>query len=342
MTTGFLAKRAAWACVLLCAVVAHAQITSGRVTSVDLLVRVTLPSDQSAGDRIRVELLNDQGTPVGETFTNSEGRASFHVTAAGAYLLKASGIPIEGTVTETVRIEDMDRSRTVFLRAKPKVDSTTVSSSAGKQPTVTSAAELRIPSDAQKAFHKGMDAWERKDFDKAAQHFQKATELYPAYDTAYNNLGVMYYQTNQMEKAREAFEKSVALNDKNADADRNLARILIHDGNYARANQLLKRSLVVEPLNPVTLTLLCVSDIESGDLDGALAAARKAHQLPHEGYPVVHYVAGRVLEQQGKPQEAFAEYQTYLQESPNGAEASQVRSALARLNAGVRSPSSPQ
>lgn len=342
MMTGFRAKRAAWACLLLCTFVARAQVIPSRTTSVDLLVRVTFPSDQSAGDRIRIELVNEQGVQVGETFTNSEGRASFHLNASGAYQLKASGIPIEGTVTETVRIEDMDKSRTVFVRVKPKVDSTTVSSSTGKTPPVTSAAELRIPNEAQKAFHKGMDAWERKDFEKAAQYFQKATELYPAYDTAYNNLGVMYYQTNQMEKAREAFEKSVALNDKNADADRNLARILIHDGNYERANQLLKKSLVVEPLNPVTLTLLCVSDIESGDLDGALAAARKAHQLPHEGYPVVHYVAGRVLEQQGKPKEAFAEYQMYLQESPNGAEASQVRSALARLNAGVGAPASPQ
>ena len=59
-------------------------------------------------------------------------------------------------------------------------------------PPVTSAAELRIPADAKKAFHKGMDAWEHNDFPKAAEQFEKAVSLYPQYDTAFNNLGVMY------------------------------------------------------------------------------------------------------------------------------------------------------
>jgi Tfp pilus assembly protein PilF len=316
---------------LLTAIAGKGQVsTQNRNTNVDLQIRVTFQNERPAGDRIRVELVNESGTPVAENFTNEDGRTSFRITAPGMYQVRASGVPLEGVATESFRIEDMDKSRTVYIRAKPKGDVQT-SSSQAKTPSVTSAAELRIPADAQKAFHKGMEAWEHKDFDKAAEYFQKAITLYPAYDTAYNNLGVMYFQTNHMEKAREAFEKSVALNDKNADADRNLARILIHDGNYNRAEDLLKKSLVVEPLNPITLTLLCVSEISTGDYNGAVTTAHKTHQLPHEGYPLVHYIAGQALEQEGKPREAYSEYQTYLQESPNGAEAGQVRNALARL-----------
>ena len=200
-------------------------------------------------------------------------------------------------------------------------------------PAVTSAAELRIPQMRKKPSTKEWTRGSTSDFQKAAEYFEKAIAIYPAYDAAYNNLGVMYYQTNQLEKARAAFEKSVALNEKNADADRNLARILINDGNFTRAQDLLKKSLLVEPLNPVTLTLLCVAETESGDADGALATARKTHQLPHEGYPLVHYIAGRALEHEGKPQQAYAEYETYLSESPNGAEAQQVRTALSHLTA---------
>jgi hypothetical protein len=301
-------------------------------TSVEILVHVTFDDDRAAGDQIRVELRNDSEVPVGETFTNSEGRASFHVTMAGQYRVSASGIPIQGTTSESVRVEDMDKSRTVFLRVKPRSDVPAATTKPNTGP-VTSAAELRIPSDAKKAFHKGMEAWEHNDFPKAAEHFQKAVSLYPEYDTALNNLGVMYYQMNQTEKARDAFERSVALNDRNPDADRNLARILIHDGKYPRAEELLKKSLAIEPLNPVTLTLMCVAEIQTGDDDGALMTAHKVHQLPHEGYSVVHYVAGQALEHKGQPQNATGEYETYLSESPNGAEASQVRMALTRVTA---------
>jgi len=326
-------------CLLAVPLVCAGQIPTGRGTNAQIMVRVTLENERPAGDRIRVELLTGGGVRVADTFTNSEGRVTFTVTFPGDYRLQVSGSTLEGSTTATFHVDDQDKSNTVFVKVKPKVDQT-ASTSKPNTAATTSAAELRIPPDAQKAFHKGMDAWEHRDFQKAAEYFEKAIAIYPAYDAAYNNLGVMYFQTNQLEKARAAFEKSVALNEKNADADRNLARILINDGNFTRAEALLKKSLLVEPLNPVTLTLLCVAEAESGDADGALATARKTHQLPHEGYPLVHYIAGRALEQEGKPQQAYAEYETYLSESPNGAEAQQVRTALSHLTAASTNHSS--
>jgi tetratricopeptide (TPR) repeat protein len=313
-------------------------MNTGRGTNAQILVRITFENERSAGDRIRVDLQTGTGVPVGEAFTDQDGRATFHVSFAGDYRLQVSGSTVQGTSVSTFHVEDQDKSKTVFVRVKPKVDQTAATSKPNT-PATTSAAELRIPPEAQKAFHKGMEAWERQDIPKATEYFEKAVALYPAYDTAYNNLGVMYYQTGQTAKAREAFEKSVSLNERNADADRNLARILINEGNFVRAEELLKKSLLVEPLNPVTLTLLCVTEISTGDDEGALATAHKAHQLPHEGYPLMHYVAGQALEHEGKPQQAFAEYETYLREAPNGAEASQVRSALARLSAASTPPS---
>jgi tetratricopeptide (TPR) repeat protein len=317
--------------------VAQGGINPNRQTSCEVSVRVTTESDRAAGDQIRVELRNDSEIPVAETFTDSDGRASFHIAASGVYRVLASGTPIEGTTSESVRVDDMDKSKTVYLHAKLRSDATqTTSTTKPITSSVTSAAELRVPSDAKKAFHKGMEAWERNDFPKAAEQFEKAVAIYPQYDTAYNNLGVMYYQMNQTQKAREAFERSVALNDRNADADRNLARILVHDGNYSGAEELLRKSLIVEPLNPVSLTLMCVAEYQTGNDDGALVTARKVHQLPHEGYSVVHFVAGQAFERKGQPQDASWEYKTYLSESPNGAESGEVKNALTRLTASSR------
>lgn len=312
-------------------------INTSRQTNCNILVRVLYDNDRPAGDQIQVELQNNTGIPVADTFTDTYGRVSFHVSFPGEYEIRVSGSPIQGSTSASIVIEDMDKSRTVFVHVKPKTDAAAITTEKSNPPPVTSASELRIPADAKKAFHRGMEAWERNDFPKAAEQFEKAVAIYPEYDTAFNNLGVMYYQMRQPEQARVAFERSVALNDKNADADRNLARILMHDGNFSRAEDLLKKSLIVEPLNPVTLTLMCVVEIKTGDDDGALVTARKVHQLPHQGYALVHEIAGQAYEHKGEPQNAALEYQTYLQESPNGAEASEVRLALGRLTTAGRS-----
>ena len=310
-------------------------ILANRETSAEILVHVAFQDDRPAGDQIRVELRSDTEVSVAETFTNSNGRASLHVSMPGQYRVLVSGFPVQGSTSEIVRIDERDKSKSVFLHVKPRSD--VVRGTTKSNVThVTSAAELRVPTDAKKAFHKGMEAWEHNDFPKAAEQFEKAVSLYPQYDTAFNNLGAMYYQMNQTEKARAALERSVSLNDRNADGDRNLARILIHDGNFLRAEDLLKKSLMVEPMNPVTLTLMCVAEVETGDDDGAITTANKVHQLPHEGYSVVHYVAGQALERKAQPERAYTEYETYLHESPNGAEAGQARNALTRLTASSR------
>src|SRR5664279_5101566 len=103
-------------------------INPNRQTSCEVSVRVTSQDDRAAGDQIRVELRNDSDVPVGETFTDSDGRVSFHVGASGVYRVLASGTHVEGTASESVRIDDMDKSKTVYVRVKPRIDATQTTS----------------------------------------------------------------------------------------------------------------------------------------------------------------------------------------------------------------------
>jgi Flp pilus assembly protein TadD len=45
----------------------------------------------------------------------------------------------------------------------------------------------------------------QQDFAKAAEHFQKAVELYPGFHRAYSNLGACYVKLGDRQKAYEAF-----------------------------------------------------------------------------------------------------------------------------------------
>jgi len=207
---------------------------------------------------------------------------------------------------------------------------------AGKT-TVTTANELRIPLDAKKLFKQGMEANYRHDYPKAVESFEKAVAAYPPYDAAYDNLGATYMQLGQADKARAAFERAVQLNDKNADAERNYARLLMSGREDARAIEWLNKALTVEPQDPASLSLIAVAQLRTGNVDAALQNALKVHQVPHQGYAVAHYVAGRAYETMQQYQKATAEYKTYLQESPDGPEAQQVRAALFRVTASANS-----
>ena len=54
---------------------------------------------------------------------------------------------------------------------------------------VVSANALKIPGKAEKEYTRGNKALDDKKLPEAIEHFQKAIDLYPKYDLAYNGLG---------------------------------------------------------------------------------------------------------------------------------------------------------
>ena len=195
-------------------------------TTCRIQVRVAYGDERPVGQRIRVELLNAQGVQVEQTFTDGEGQATFQVSGGGTYRAQASGPDIEQAESELVDIQPTDQMSMIWLHVQPKTAATgVVTDKKGSNRTTTTANELRVPAEAKKLFLKGMEALYRHDYRNAAEQFEKATIVYPQYDAAYDNLGATYMQLGETDKARAAFERAVQLNDKNADAERNYARL---------------------------------------------------------------------------------------------------------------------
>jgi len=311
-------------------------------------VHVVYENGRPVDSQLHADLTNETGIGLASQMTDSEGSVTFHVSGSSTYYVHVSGSAIQDATSQPIELGKLQDTghglQIIFIRVKPKTNSAegaTSTSSAANGQTTASAAELRVPQNARKDFDKGMDAWQKKDYQRAADEFEKAVAAYPQYDSAYNNLGVMYAQLNQTDKAMTAFKRSVELNDKNGDADRNLARMLIRQKDFPHAEELLKKCLTVQAPDASTLTMLAIAEIQDGKVDDALRDAQKVHGLPHEGYAVAHYVAGQALEDKHQDQQAAVEYNTYLRENPNGADAAQVKSALARL-AGSTAAATPK
>jgi len=122
----------------------------------------------------------------------------------------------------------------------------------------------------------GAQALERKDWQEARKRFVTATSLYPDYDLAYNGLGVAAMNAGDAEGARRAFEKALLLSENFAEANRNLARILLAEQKNSEALPLLKRSLSTEPENAWALTHAAYVELMLHDFGNALLDAYDA------------------------------------------------------------------
>jgi tetratricopeptide (TPR) repeat protein len=274
-----------------------------------------------------VEIGGVGGGSMQQTYSDPEGRVSFSVPSGKLYQLKVSGPGIEATVVQF----EVNSGETFHHESVPvKVLSGAKNAAPGG---TVSAAMLNVPEKARTEFEKGMKDLNAKKLEDAKKHFVKATEHYPKYDWAFNNIGVVDMQLHDEKGAREAFAHAVELNDKNPDATKNLARLKIQDTDYAAAKELLIKSIASDPGNPDTLVLLSYSQLKTNQLDEALANAEKCHKAEPDAYPLGHLIAGTVRERKGDLAGAQKQYETFLKEAPDAPQAKAAQDGLARIQA---------
>jgi tetratricopeptide (TPR) repeat protein len=284
------------------------------------------PVNQAANMQIRVRLQDPSGSNLREASPNSEGLVVFHTCSLLVYRVSVYGADIEDTAVDDLQPGRGDRVTTIVLRRKK-----TQSELKAANTTMVDAKRLHVPAKAQKELDKGNSALAAGDFKDARKGFEKAIELYPEFDQAYNNLGVVLMQTGEPEAGEKAFLKAVELNDHFARAYINLAKIRLSQRKYADAEDLLVKALTSDPLNAQAVFLEEEAAFFSGKMDQVIADARKLHTLEHEKYGLGHFLAGKALQSKGQIDEAAAEYKTFLKEAPDDPNATAARSAIKQI-----------
>lgn len=280
---------------------------------------------------VTVQLMDALGSSsaLSERNTDSSGQADFQ-SFTGTHRIRIYGPQIEEyngefdiSPNESFHLERVD-----VIRKKENSVTSTAST------TTVPAVRLNIPDNARKEFEKGSRAMEEKKWAEGRQHFQAAVDIYPAYDLAYNGLGVACSRLSDTPAARQAFLKAIKQNDKFAEAQRNLARILMSERDYQEAASLLNRSLMVEPNNAWGLTNVAYAELQLHRFKEAADHALHVHRLPHDGLANAHVIAAHALEALGQGQQAAEQWKLYLGEDPKGPNAQRAREAISRLMAG--------
>jgi tetratricopeptide (TPR) repeat protein len=276
---------------------------------------------------LKVQLTTPENTSSqGGQQTDSSGRVEFRVRA-GVYELTVSGPGVED-YHGTIQISKAQSQAMENIVIKSKQGEGQSGSSPEGDADSVSASKFKVPEKAAKEFQAGSKALEQKDFGEAKKRFSNAAVLYPDYAVAYNGMGVAQMATGDGPGARASFQKAVQIDDRFAEAYRNLS---LADHNFEEVDELLTKSLQSDPLNAWALTYAAYAELQTQKFDLAITHARAAHTVAHPGLASVHIVAAHAFEATNQPDEALKEYKLYMEEDPNGRDAPRAKQAIAAM-----------
>jgi predicted negative regulator of RcsB-dependent stress response len=294
---------------------------------VQLEVQLTSDGARPVPVQALVQVSQTSGGVVQANYTDMDGKVTMSIPPGGTYEITVSGPGIETTQQEFELFQGES------FHHQPVTVKLTADAKANLPGGMVSASALNVPANARHEYDKGMKLMQNQKWADAKKHLEKATQEYPNFDWAFNNIGVIDTRLNDKAGAREAFTRAVAINNKNADAERNLARLELESNDYDGAKTLLKESLAVKPDDPDALGLLSYAELKTNQPDLALADAEKVHRDGHDPFPLAHLVAGTVLESKGNLAGARKEYEAYLKEAPDTPQAKAAKDGLARIQA---------
>jgi tetratricopeptide (TPR) repeat protein len=316
--------------IVVLSIVAGAQ-RRGSITpssGTGLNVRVVYDGIHPAGEQLRVVLMSQGGGIVAEGFTDYRGEVRFNGLRSGSYRLKVSGAEIEGNAEQSFLIEPglMFTSQTLSVTRKEAEQAS--SPAAGP----VSASQLNVPEKAKNEFEKGQQLFEKQNLEDAIKHFERAAEIYPQYAAAFDMMGVVR-ASSSLSDAKPYFEKSLQADKDYFPAYSHLAKALLKEKDYVGAERLLSRAVSMNPRSAEEFFLLAFAQANQNKFDLAIQNSERTHQLPHDKYALVHFIAAESYSRMSKPAEATEQYSLYLKEAPQGPNADLARAKIQALQA---------
>lgn len=99
-------------------------------------------------------------------------------------------------------------------------------------------------------FHDAVASIQQKNWDRAESVLKQLAEKNPKLSGVYLNLGIVYRNKGEAEKAAAEFNRAISANPKNVDAYNQLAVLKRESGDFTDAENLYKKALIIWPFYP--------------------------------------------------------------------------------------------
>lgn len=173
-----------------------------------------------------------------------------------------------------------------------------------------SAVVAESPNDPNAHYLLGRTRFNENDYRGAIASFERALALHPKYIEAENNIGLVWRELNDLDKARVAFETAIEWQgDTPTDAQPflNYGKLLADQHQPDKAISFLNRAAELAPDNPTIHEELSHVYLAQPDLQKAQTELEKAIALA-PGVSSLHYQLGQLYRRQGLADRARKEF----------------------------------
>jgi Tfp pilus assembly protein PilF len=297
--------------------------SSAGITTIS--VRVTYQQSHRPASGLRVELVSPLGGMVSIRTTDGNGGTTFDGVGSGRYQVQVSGPDVETMKSEIFETGGSQGGPYITEHIEVRSTHTAVPQAARPLAPI-------IPEAAQQEFNLGSKEMDKKHWEEAKDHFQKAIAAFPKYAEAFDNLGQAEIQLKDGKKAVEAFRSATQIDPTQSQANLYLGQFYYENTQYKEAEPYLLHAAADQPTSAQLLTALANTEMQNGESDLALANARKVRSLPdHKKFAISHLIAAQALTGKGQDDEIAKEYEEYLKEASDSPLAPRVKDALAKL-----------
>ncbi len=298
--------------------------SSGGISTVS--VRVTYQQNHRPAPGLRVELISPLGGVASIRTTDGNGGATFDGVGSGRYQVQVNGPDVETTKSDIFETGGANGGPYITERIEVRLIET-----AGAEAPGPALAPI-IPEAARQEFNLGSKEMDKKHWEEAKDHFQKATAAFPKYAEAFSSLGLVEIQLKEGKNAVEAFRSATQIDPTQQQANLYLGQFYYENTQYKEAEPYLLHAAADQPKSAQLLTALASTEMQNGESDLAIANARKVPSLPdHKQFAISHLIVAQALTEKGKDDEIAKEYEEYLKEAPDSTWAPRVKDALAKL-----------
>ena len=161
---------------------------------------------------------------------------------------------------------------------------------------------------------------ERKQYDQAVGHHERAIALMPTYAPAYNNLGAALRAAGRTDEAIARYRQALELKPDFASASYNLANALLEQGQAGDSAASFRQALKSSPNSVEAHNNLGIALAREGDLAGAIAEFRAALAIDERSVHA-HRNLGNMLFDRGDRAEGMAHLERAAQLAPSEPEA---------------------